>query len=451
MTEAKLFGTDGIRGVVGQWPLTPAFALRIGQAIGQVLCGGASPPQVVIGRDTRLSGAMLESALTAGLLSTGVDTHHLGVIPTPGIAYLTHQWGMQAGIVISASHNPYTDNGIKIFGPDGFKLPDEMEGRIESLAQGERPFMQVAGAKLGRSAQRPEAEDTYRQFLLDTWKGDRSLKGMCILFDCADGATSVLAPKLFRALGAECIVRHNGPDGLNINTSYEYLTPRNLAQAVVEVGANLGIAFDGDGDRVIFVDERGGFVNGDFTLAILAREMKAAGTLAGDTVTATVMSNLGLELSLREAGIRLERTPVGDRYVTERMRKRGFTLGGEQAGHILIFSQGHTTGDGLYTALKLCRVMVSHQARLSELASCMRQFPQALINVPVRSKPPLDTLPTVMDEVHRANEALAEQGRIVLRYSGTEPLARVMIEGPEQELVEELTERIAEVIRRELQ
>lgn len=446
----KLFGTDGIRGIAGQWPLTPDFVLQLGQAIGRVLCRDVRHPKVVIGRDTRLSGAMLESALTAGLLSTGVDTHHLGVIPTPGIACLTRRWGMQAGIVISASHNPYMDNGIKLFGPDGFKLSDELEAEIERLAQGEELRTGAMGAELGRSFQRPEGEDLYLQFLLNTWKEKRSLGGMRILFDCADGATSALAPELFQALSATCIVRHNDPDGLNINTSYEYLTPHTLAQAVAEEGADLGIAFDGDGDRVIFVDEQGNFVNGDFTLAILAREMKGAGTLAGDTVVATVMSNLGLEISLREVGIRLERTRVGDRYVTERMREGGFTLGGEQAGHIVIFGEGHTTGDGLYTALKLCQALVSHQVPLSELASCMRQFPQVLINVPVRSKPPLDTLPKVMEQVRRAEEALADQGRIVLRYSGTEPVARVMVEGPEQGLIEVLAEGIAGAIRWEL-
>ncbi|MEA3344989.1 MAG: phosphoglucosamine mutase [Chloroflexota bacterium] len=448
MTSGKLFGTDGIRGVAGQWPLTPEFVLRLGQAIGQVLCKDTFEAQVVIGRDTRLSGAMLESALTAGLLSAGVEAHHLGVIPTPGIAYLTRQWGMQAGIVISASHNPYTDNGIKLFGPDGFKLPDAMEAQIEDLVRGEEPLTEARGAELGRSLQRSEGERIYRQFLLGAWE-EGSLEGMRIIFDCANGATSTLAPQLFQALGAECLVRHNDPDGLNINTSYEYLTPHSLAQAVIEEGADLGIAFDGDGDRVIFVDERGGFVNGDHTLAILAREMMAAETLARDTVIATVMSNMGLEVSLKEMGIRLERMPVGDRWVTERMREGGFTLGGEQAGHIVIFDQGlpckeHTTGDGLYTALKLCQVLIRRQASLSELAACVSDFPQVLVNVPVRSKPPLE------DQVAEAEDVLGEQGRIVLRYSGTEPVARVMIEGPEQELVEELAEGIAEVIRREL-
>lgn len=455
---SRLFGTDGIRGVAGQWPLTPEFVLRLGQSIGQALpaltarigYGDTSRSQVVIGRDTRLSGAMLESALTAGLLSAGVDTHHLGVIPTPAIAYLTRQWGMQAGIVISASHNPYTDNGIKLFGPDGFKLSDGVEAQIEALSHGEKPLTKVVEAGLGHSLQRPEGEGAYRQFLLDTWQEDRWLEGMRILLDCADGAGSALAPELLRALGAECLVHHNHPDGLNINTSYEYLTPHILAEAVVEEEADLGIAFDGDGDRAIFVDEQGKFVNGDGTLAILAREMKSSGTLAGDAVIATVMSNLGLELSLRQAGIRLERTPVGDRHVTRRMREGGFTLGGEQAGHIVILDEGHTTGDGLYTALKLCQALVRHRASLSELSSCMRTFPQVLINEPVQSKPPWKELPAVRERVAEAKVALGDQGRILLRYSGTEPVFRIMIEGPEQRLIEQLAEGIAAVVRKEV-
>jgi phosphoglucosamine mutase len=458
MTDRRLFGTDGIRGVAGQWPLTPEFVLRLRQAIGQVL-PGLSPKtvcrdvprcQVVIGRDTRLSGPMLESAMATGLLSAGVDTHHLDVIPSPAIAYLTRRWGMQGGIVISASHNPYKDNGIKLFGPDGFKLPAGVEARIEDLARGEEPLVRAVGAGLGRGLQRPEGEGTYRQFLLDVWKGDRSLEGMRVLLDCADGAVSALAPGLFRELGAECLVRYDHPDGLNINTSYEYLTPHNLAQAVMAEGADLGIAFDGDGDRVIFVDERGDFVNGDGTLAILAREMKEVGVLAGRSVIATVMSNLGLEISLGEVGVRLERTPVGDRHVTERMRQGGFALGGEQAGHIVILGQGHTTGDGLYIALMLCQALVRHQVPLSELGSCMHTYPQVLISEPVRSKLPWEEIPAVRERVSEAEAVLGDRGRILLRYSGTEPTFRIMIEGPQQGLIEELAQGIAAAVRREL-
>lgn len=458
MVEHRLFGTDGIRSVAGQWPLTPEFVLRLGQAIGQVLPslsaarGGAdvTHPQVVIGRDTRLSGTMLESALAAGLLSAGVNTHHLGVVPTPAVAYLCRRWGMQAGIAISASHNPYMDNGIKLFGPDGYKLPDDAEAEIEKLTRGEEQFSTARDAAFGRRLQRPDGQEAYRRFLLNTWERDRPLEGLRVLLDCADGATSVLGPQLLRALGAECLVRHNDPDGLNINTSYEYITPHALAQAVVEERADLGIAFDGDGDRVIFVDERGSFVNGDGTLAILAREMKASGALPGDTVIATVMSNLGLEISLREAGIQLVRTPVGDRYVTQCMREGGFTLGGEQAGHIVVLDQGHTTGDGLYTALKLCQAQVRRQAPLSELASCMRTLPQVLLGVPVRSKRPWEEIPAVRERVAEADAELGDRGRIVLRYSGTEPVFRVMIEGPDQGLIDRLAKGIAQAVRQEV-
>ena len=421
--------------------------MRVGQAIGRVLCRDIPRPQAAIGRDTRLSGAMLESALSAGLLSVGVDTHLLGVIPTPAIAYLTHQWGMQMGIVVSASHNPSRDNGIKLFGPDGFKLLDEVERHIEELAREDSHPAQVMGTELGSSYRRTEGGDTYLQFLLDTPNRADLLGGMRILLDCADGATSSLAPELLRMLGGHCLVRHNQPDGLNINSSYEYLTPHALAREVVERNADLGIAFDGDGDRVIFVDELGGFVNGDGTLAILAQEMKATETLAENTVVSTVMSNLGLEQCLRDAGIQLERTPVGDRHVTERMQEGGFTLGGEQAGHIIRLGQGHTAGDGLYTALQLCQAMIHHHASLSELASGMKNFPQVLISVEVRHKPPLEELPAVQKSVAEAKAALGHQGRILLRYSGTESVARVMIEGPEQGLIDTLAEGIAGAIR----
>jgi phosphoglucosamine mutase len=448
VTAERLFGTDGIRGVAGHWPLTPDFVRRLGQAIGLVLCAGVARPQVIIGRDTRRSGPMLERALAAGLLSVGVDTHHLGVIPTPAVAYLAHHWGMRAGIMISASHNPYRDNGIKLFGPDGFKLADETEARIEGLAR-TQALGEVSGDRTGRSLHRPEGRAAYRRFLLDAWEGDWSLEGMCVLLDCADGSASALAPDLLAALGAQCLVRYAEPDGLNINTSYEYITPHTLAREVVAEGADLGIAFDGDGDRVIFVDQQGRFVNGDGTVAILAREMQAAGSLARETVVATVMSNLGLELSLREAGIRLERTSVGDRYVTERMREGAFTLGGEQAGHIVIMDRGHTSGDGIYTALRLCQALVRHRASLSELAGCMRTFPQVLLSVPVRYKPPWEDLPTVRERVSVAEAALGGQGRVLLRYSGTEPVARIMVEGPEHGLIEALAENIASAIARE--
>lgn len=445
----KLFGTDGIRGVANQWPLTPDFVVRLGQAIGQIIAHESDKPVVVIGRDTRLSGQMLEDALAAGLMSQGVDTLHLGVITTPGIAYLTRQLQARVGIVISASHNPYQDNGIKLFGPDGFKIPDEMEADIEGLAQTEsRRENAVAHSNLGRRWDGSGYRGDYLDYLAGTVAGATPLRGMRVVLECANGATSVLAPALFQRLGAEVIALNHQPDGLNINQSYEYIEPYSLRRAVLQEGADLGVAFDGDGDRVILVDEKGGFVDGDFVKAILARQMKTHGQLRHSTVVGTVMSNVGLELSLQEIGVRLERTPVGDRYVCQRMREGGFTLGGEQSGHVIIFGQGHTTGDGMYTALKVAETMVTQGEPLSALARCMRKYPQVLLNVPVSRKPPLEEIPEVQAQVAQAKAVLGEAGRIVLRYSGTENLARVMLEGDDQEVIEREAQAIAAVIAR---
>jgi len=450
MTEiVKLFGTDGIRGVANQWPLIPDFVVRVGWAIGQVLAHESSKPVVVIGRDTRLSGEMLESALASGLMSQGVDSLHLGVITTPGIAYLTTKLGARLGIVISASHNPYEDNGIKVFGPDGFKIPDGMEVEIERLAQSEASSGPDPNhSRLGRRIDGRDYRRDYLDYLFQSAGNADLLQDMRIVVDCANGATSELAPELFTRLGAEVMATNNEPDGLNINSSYEYLEPRSVRQAVLREEAHLGVAFDGDGDRVILVDEQGKFVDGDCMMAILAREMQAQGALRHDTVIGTLMSNVGLELSLHEIGVRLERTPVGDRYVSQRMVEGGFTLGGEQAGHIIIFGYDHTAGDGLFTALRVLRTMAAHRSRpLSDLAGCFNKYPQVLINVPVCRKPPLEEIPEVQAQVAKARAALGEAGRIVLRYSGTENLARVMIEGDDQEVIEREAQAIADVIR----
>ena len=448
----KLFGTDGIRGVANQWPLTPDFVARVGQAIGQIIAHESGKPVVAIGRDTRLSGEMLEISLASGLMSQGVDTLHLGVITTPGIAYLTTKLGARLGIVISASHNPYEDNGIKVFGPDGFKIPDEMEVEIERIAQSE------AGSDLGPNhsslGRRIDGRDYRRDYLdyLFQSAGDPDLlQDMRIVVDCANGATSELAPELFTRLGAEVMAMNNEPDGLNINSSYEYLEPQLVRQAVLREGAHVGVAFDGDGDRVILVDEKGNFVDGDGIMAILAREMQAQGTLRHDTVIGTLMSNVGLELSLQEIGVRLERTPVGDRYVSQRMVEGGFTLGGEQAGHIIIFGYDHTAGDGLFTALRVLKTIADHRPQLfSDLAGCFHKYPQVLINVPVSRKPPLEEIPEVQAQVAKAQAALGKAGRIVLRYSGTQDLARVMIEGNDQEVIEREAQAIADVISQQV-
>jgi phosphoglucosamine mutase len=437
----KLFGTDGIRGVANQWPLTSDFVVRVGQAIGQIIAHESGKPVVVIGRDTRLSGEMLESALASGLMSQGVDTLHLGVITTPGIAYLTTKLGARLGIVISASHNPYEDNGIKVFGPDGFKIPDEMEVKIERIARSE------AGSdpgpdhsSLGRRIEGQSHREDYLAYLVRSAGDPDLLQDMRIVVDCANGATSELAPELFTRLGAEVMAMSNEPDGLNINSSYEYLEPQLVRQAGLREGTHLGIAF-----------EKGNFVDGDGIMAILAREMQAQGTLRHDTVIGTAMSNVGLELSLREIGVKLERTPVGDRYVSQRMVEGGFTLGGEQAGHIIVFGYDHTAGDGLFTALRVLKTMVEHRPQpLSDLAGCFHKYPQVLINVPVSHKPPLAEISEVQAQVAKAEAVLGEAGRIVLRYSGTENLARVMIEGDDQEAIEREAQAIADVISQQV-
>ncbi len=447
----KLFGTDGIRGVANRWPLDPDFVVRLGRAVGQIIAAEGGRPLLAVGRDTRLSGQMLESALAAGLMSQGVDTLHLGVLTTPGIAYLTTQVGARLGAVISASHNPCQDNGIKFFGPDGFKIPDEMEEEIERIAQSQASDEpELDGPALGRRFEGHAQGWDYIDHLQSLVESSHPFRGLRLVLDCAHGATSEWAPALFERLGADLVVMSSQPDGININESYEYLEPRSVRQAVLREKADVGVAFDGDGDRVILVDERGNFVDGDCIMAILARELKARKRLKNDTVVATVMSNLGLELSLREEGIALERTRVGDRYVTQRMIEGDFSLGGEQAGHVVIFGEGHTTGDGMYTALKVIETMIRRSLPLSELATCMRQYPQVLINVPVPSKPPLEDIPEVQKQVQKTQAMLGDQGRIVLRYSGTENLARVMIEGPDQETIEREAQAIAQVIKQEV-
>jgi phosphoglucosamine mutase len=445
---AKLFGTDGIRGVANQWPLTSDFVVRVGQAIGHIIAHESGKPVAVIGRDTRLSGEMLESALASGLMSQGVDTLHLGVITTPGIAYLTTKLGAPLGIVISASHNPYEDNGIKVFGPGGFKIPDEMEREIERIAQSKVGSDLVNNhSSLGRRIEGQSHRQDYLAYLVRSAGDPDLLQGTRVVVDCANGATSELAPQLFTRLGAEVMAMHNEPDGFNINSSYEYLEPQSVRQVVLQEGAHLGVAFDGDGDRVTLVDEKGNFVDGDCIMAILAREMQVQGTLGHDTVIGTVMSNVGLELSLQETGVRLERTPVGDRYVSQRMMEGGFTLGGEQAGHIIVFGYDHVAGDGLFTVLRVLRTMVDHRPQLlSDLAGCFHKYPQVLINVPVSHKPPLEETPEVQAQVAKTQAALSEAGRIVLRYSGTENVARVMIEGDDQEVIEREAQDIAGVI-----
>jgi phosphoglucosamine mutase len=432
----RLFGTDGIRSKANQWPLTADFALKIGQATAQVVRrNGTTRPMVMIGRDPRQSGYMLGSALAAGLMSQGVDVMRAGVITTPGVAYLTRVRQAHLGIVISASHNPFDHNGIKIFGDDGFKIPDEMELEIERLLLDSDFDLQGTGAKeLGRCWDASDWRQYYVDHLVDTWRAeDGSLQGQRIVLDCANGATSEIAPQVFRHLGAEVSAIEDAPDGLNINEHYEYIYPESLRAVVLKEKALVGIAFDGDGDRVMLVDEEGGFVNGDGILAILARDMKQKGLLTNSAVVATPMSNWGLKASLEEAGIRLEEASVGDRFVLQRMIEENYALGGEQSGHILMLGDGQTTGDGIYTALTVLKVVMSEPSQsLSALASCVRELPECLVNIEVSSKPPLQTIPEVQAALQRLYEALGENIDVTLRYSGTEDKLRLKIRAGEE-------------------
>ncbi len=444
----KLFGTDGIRGIANQFPLTPEFVTRLGSAIAETL-GHTSPrPRALIGRDTRLSGAMIENALAAGLMAHGYDTLHLGVLTTPAIAFLTRALGAHCGISISASHNPFDYNGIKIFGADGFKIPDDAENRIETLAQTERT--QPAHTHIGSIGQRLDGaaqSDAYVDFLLETVQRQPILRGKRVAVDCNNGATFDLAPRTLRALGAEVIALNYQPDGININLGYDALEPRALREMVMRAHADFGVQFDGDGDRAVLVDERGNVVDGDFILAILAHDFAAQGKLRNGAVVSTVMANIGLEKSLAQIGLKLERTPVGDRWVAERMRASNGILGGEQSGHIIFFDGGHTTGDGLYTVIRLAEVLARRGEPLSALAACMTRYPQVLVNVRVPRKPPLEELPPIQEQLARARAALGENARILLRYSGTENLARVMIEGTEADAIQREANALAAVIQ----
>jgi phosphoglucosamine mutase len=448
----RLFGTDGIRGIVNQWPLTPDFALKLGQAAAQVVCRGDAKPVVVIGRDPRQSGYILESALAAGLMSQGVDVRPAGVITTPGVAYLTRTHQAHLGIVISASHNPFDHNGIKIFGADGFKIPDETEMEIERLLlDSDARFEGVDARQLGHSRDASDWHQDYIDHLVNTWEENRSLQGKRVVLDCANGATSNIALEVFRRLGADVIAMENAPDGFNINEHYEYIWPESLRAVVLREKAIVGIAFDGDGDRVMLVDEEGGYVNGDAIMAILARDMKQKGLLTNNAVVSTPMSNWGLKASLEEVGIRLEETSVGDRFVLQRMIEENYALGGEQSGHIIILRHGQTTGDGIYTTLAVLKVIESTGQSLSELAACIQELPECLVNIDVPHKPPLHTIPEIQMALGRLRASLGENIDITLRYSGTESKLRLKIRAGaehEQERLEQEAEAFMAVAKR---
>jgi len=439
-----MFGTDGVRGVANR-ELTPELALKLGRAGAFVLSRGLPGCRLVIGRDTRVSGDMLEAALVAGICSVGVDVLKVGVMPTPAVAYLTRALGAAGGVVISASHNPVADNGIKFFGPSGYKLADEVEEEIERLVVGSGEIPAPIGGGVGRCYEVTDAADRYIAFLMEAVPVD--LSGMKIVLDCANGAASRVAPRLLRKLGAEVVPIFHLPDGVNINDGCGSTRPAALQAAVREHGAGLGLAHDGDADRVLAVDENGNLVDGDQIMVICARDLKSKGRLAKNTVVVTVMSNLGLHLALQESGIKVIQTRVGDRYVLEELLRTGATFGGEQSGHI-IFLEHNTTGDGILTGLKLLSVVRENGAALSELAACMERLPQLLENVRVADKEKVINHPELAAAIREHERRLAGCGRILVRPSGTEPLVRVMAEGRDMDGLRAIVGELVDLIGR---
>ena len=441
----ELFGTDGIRGVAGEYPLDPGTVFAFGVALGHDATAAQAQPEILIGADTRESGRWIAELVAGGLESCGARVRYAGVITTPGVAYLTRTGPFLAGVMISASHNPYQDNGIKVFGHSGFKLPDEEEHAIEQeifriREHGVEP--RAAALTVDESLDR-----AYIDFLASTVS--TRLDGVKLVLDCGNGASYRLAPELFRRLGAEVVAISTEPDGRNINLNCGALHLEALQRAVVANGAVYGAAFDGDADRAIFVSRDGRVINGDGVLLAAGRALKQAGRLTGDIVVATVMSNLGLEKAFEREAIRMVRTPVGDKYVLEEMVRLGAALGGEQSGHV-IFREFATTGDGILTALRLFEIAARAGTGLDELTADLQVYPQKLVNIRVREKKGLLELPAVAREIRSVEDEFAGSGRVLVRFSGTEPLARVMVEGPDLEQVERCSQRIAEAIRREM-
>lgn len=449
-TTRQIFGTDGVRGRANRSPMTVETALALGRAAGMVFRSHEGRHRVVIGKDTRRSCYMFENALIAGLCSMGVDTLVVGPMPTPAVAFITRAYRADAGIVISASHNPYYDNGIKFFSADGFKLPDAWERQMEALvAQNNFEANLPADSEIGRNTKIIDADGRYIEFVKATFPKKRSLAGLKIVLDCANGAAYRVAPLVFRELDAEVVVYGVSPDGLNINDHCGSLYPENVQKGVIEHAADVGIALDGDADRVVMVDENAQIVDGDTLLAICARDMKQRGVLSGNRVVGTVMSNLGFIHAMSQMGLEVIRAPVGDRYVIQEMLKHGCNLGGEQSGH-LIFLDHNTTGDGLVCALQVLRIMIETDSRLSDLATIVQKYPQTCLSVPVKTKPALETLSPVQQEIKRVQDLLLDQGRVLVRYSGTENICRVMVEGPKQKQVLQLAESIAATIQGEI-
>lgn len=445
----RLFGTDGIRGVANLYPMTPELAFRLGKAAATFFKKHKERASLAIGRDTRLSGPMFEEAISSGISSAGGDIFKLGVLPTPAIAYLTKSLKADAGIVISASHNPYHDNGIKFFSRRGFKLSDDYEKEIEELLFKTKRVPRPTGRRIGRIYSIDDAPKRYGGFVLKSFPPGLNLRGYRIVVDCANGATYQVAPQILKELGAEVIVLNNKPDGTNINENCGPLYPEVTRERVLKEKADVGISFDGDGDRVIPIDEKGEVVDGDQVMAFCAQEFIKKKKLSKKTLVATVMSNLGLDLALERMGGEVLRTPVGDRYVLDKMLRENLKLGGEQSGHI-IFLEHNTTGDGIITALQILSIMKRRNKPLSELAQVMEKFPQVLINVRIKKKKdPLKIL-EIKKEIERAEKKLGSGGRILVRPSGTEPLIRVMVEGREREEIETIARDISRIIHKKL-
>ncbi|MFW9603553.1 MAG: phosphoglucosamine mutase [Trichlorobacter sp.] len=444
----KLFGTDGVRGVANVYPMTTEIAMQLGRAIAYISKGSSQRRhRIVIGKDTRLSGYMLENALVAGICSMGVDVLQVGPLPTPGIAHITKSMRADAGVVISASHNPFQDNGIKFFSGDGFKLPDEIELKIEKLLESKKiDALRPTATEVGKAFRIDDAAGRYTVFLKNSFPNEFDLAGLKIVLDCGNGAAYKIAPAVFEELGAEVIPLGVKPNGTNINAGCGSLHPEVISEAVRANRADIGIALDGDADRVIVCDEFGNEVNGDQIMAICATDLLERKLLRKKTLVATVMSNMGLDIALRKAGGKIIRTSVGDRYVVEEMRRGGYTLGGEQSGH-LIFLDQNTTGDGVMAALQLLAVMRRRSLPLSELAGIMIPLPQVLVNVRVRSREDVMTIEPIAAAIREVEQKLGDTGRVLIRYSGTEPLLRIMIEGQNTYEITTWANQLADLVK----
>lgn len=449
----KLFGTDGVRGVANVEPLTAETTLKLGRAVAYLFLQREAKQGrhcVVIGKDTRLSGYLLESALTSGICSMGVDVLLVGPMPTPALAFLTRSLRADAGVVISGSHNPYQDNGIKLFAESGFKFPDEFEQQIEALIESGRiDAIRPTARRIGKAFRVDDAEGRYIEFVKNSIPKGMEFDGLKVVADCAHGAAYKVAPRVLRELGAEVTVIGDRPNGTNINANCGAVAPGLLQRTVVKANADIGIAHDGDADRAICIDHRGRVVPGEHILAACALALHRRGQLKGATVVTTVMSNMGLEVALEREGIKIVRTKVGDRYVLERMLSGGFNFGGESSGHV-IFLDYNTTGDGLITALQVLALMQEHGRSLAELAACMESWPQVLLNVRVEKRRELSEIPAYVKLHKQVEERLDGKGRVLVRYSGTEPLVRVMVEGEQKRLVQQLAEELARTIERAL-